>query len=375
MYQDGTTNRCTVVSPTVTYSPSTNSYSVYSCAPNALISLTISQCQSKSTTTTVTVVGKSSLPTWIVFDSTSNTITLRPSLLSQVTDLGTYSVQVQTQTSMYYPAVTTVTIPVTFVKDPLNISGTISDINVSLGHKAYFQVGVTYTDKDVVTMSLTATSGSVPSAISSVFNSTAKTYTFSWSPTIDDVGVYNFVLSLWDSLNIATPRTFPFKVTVNKNSLPYFALTPSTISAKEWTSISYSIPSATDNDGDPITISSTKYVNGTIYPSWVIFDNSSLTFKISPPLGAGGTDTTTYSLDVVLADPYNQTDVSITWKVAMNNLPTVTAISSPINITVPDQKSIQFQILDTDSPASTLSVNFIINFLEFLSKRFRRILS
>ena len=263
MYQDGTTNRCTVVSPTVTYSPSTNSYSVYSCAPNALISLTISQCQSKSTTTTVTVVGKSSLPTWIVFDSTSNTITLRPSLLSQVTDLGTYSVQVQTQTSMYYPAVTTVTIPVTFVKDPLNISGTISDINVSLGHKAYFQVGVTYTDKDVVTMSLTATSGSVPSAISSVFNSTAKTYTFSWSPTIDDVGVYNFVLSLWDSLNIATPRTFPFKVTVNKNSLPYFALTPSTISAKEWTSISYSIPSATDNDGDPITISSTKYVNGT----------------------------------------------------------------------------------------------------------------
>ena len=358
MYQDGTTNRWTVIPPTITYSPSTNSYSVYSSASNAVISLTISQCQSKSTTTTVTVVGKSTLPTWAVFDSTSNTITLKPSLITQVSDLGTYSMQVQTQTSLYYPAVTTVTIPVTLKNDPPNISGTISDINLYMGQKAYFQVGVSDTENDSITVSLKATSGSVPSAISSVYDSTAKTYIFSWSPTVNDVGVYNFVLSLWDLFSTATPRTFSFKVTVNKNSSPYFVSTPSPISVKEWTSVSYTIPSTTDNEGDSITISSTTYMNGTVYPSWVVFDRSSLAFKISPPQGAGGTSTTTYSLDVVLADPYSQNDVAITWNVVMNNLPTVTAISSPINITVPNQKSIQFQIQDTDSPTSTLSVRF-----------------
>lgn len=233
MNQEGTSNKCTVAPPTVTYSPTTNSYSVYSSASDAVITLSASQCQQKAFTTAVTVVGKTTLPSWVVFDSSTSKITLKPSLITQVADLGTYSIQVQTQTTMYSPAVTTVTIPVTMKNDKPNISGTISDINLYMGQKAYFQVGVTDTEGDSISVSLTASSGSVPSAISSVYDSTAKTYTFSWSPTVSDVGVYNLVLSLWDKYSTSAPRTFSFKVTVNKNTAPSFTTTPSTISVKE----------------------------------------------------------------------------------------------------------------------------------------------
>ena len=360
MNQEGTTNKWTVVPPTVTYSPN-SAYSVYSTAPNSIISLTISQWQSKSFSTTVTVVGKSSLPSWIAFDG-SSTITIKPSLITQASDLGTYTVQVLTQTSMYYPAVTTITIPLILKNDPPNIIGTISNLNLYMGQKAYFQVPVSDTENDAITVSLSITTGTIPTAISSVYDPSAKTYTFSWSPTSNDVGVYNFVLSLSDFYNTATPRTFSFSVTVNKNTAPSFVSTPPTISIKEWLYTSYTLPSSKDNEGDPITIKSTAYSNGTVYPTWIVFDKANLMFKISPPQGAGGSGTTTYSLNVVLADPYSENNVAITLNVIMNNLPTVTTISSPINLTVPEQKSLQFQIQDSDSPTSSISVGYWINY-------------
>ena len=281
MNQDSSTNQCTVCPVYLDYS-STNIL-VKPTITSTIIESKASQCQNIDyTVQLLTVAGSSSFPSWVSYDSSSNRITLNPSLITSASELKGYSFLMSATDKSLVPGTTTKTFNVNMYNSSPQISSAIRNQIVTTFYTISIQRTINDSDDDTVSYDFSYTGGAMPSGITALYSSDTKIFSLIWTPTNSDVGTYPFALKYWDYFRTSSKLEIDFKITVSQNSPPYFISSLQDQNTREWIATYYSLPSYSDNPGETVTLS---WVNwNAIDPTgtWLLFGASQGRFIIFP---------------------------------------------------------------------------------------------
>jgi hypothetical protein len=240
-----------------------NSYPVKSDTTDDDITSQVNQCQGIGYTYSVEVAGKTSLPNWIVYNSSEPSLVIRPSEVNDSEYIGSNTVQITSQTTNMIPATKTIDVLITFTNALPTFTPTLEDIVLKAFNTSEVNIEFSDEENDLILVEFSFKStGSIPTAINHQIlgnNTSSPTFNFSWTPNNDDEGEYEFEILYWDKYHDNAKQNHTFKINVVGNLPPDFVsnLTDQTI--EEWKTKTYSLPSAVDPEDDPITITSTKY--------------------------------------------------------------------------------------------------------------------
>ena len=159
------------------------------------------QCQGISLIYSVSVTGKSSLPSWITYSSSSPIVTIKPSMITSKEDLGSYSVIVSFLSTTIVPLISSTTFTVTFIKTPPALANTVGN--------------------QIIYKGMGLTSITIPSNIFS------GTYTLTASNNLSGVTATVFSLSGF-TLSIQMPNSYQGSFTVTLTATDDFTQTTTT---------------------------------------------------------------------------------------------------------------------------------------------------
>ena len=357
MNQDSTSIPCSVCPVNMLYTDT--NVLVQSTAGSMQISSQASQWQNIGFTTQLTSVdGSSSYPSWVTYDSSSNLITLNPSLITTLSGLKAYPFVLSATDKSLVPATTTKTFNVNMYNNPPKISSTITDQSVTAFYSITIQRTISDSDGgDTVSYDFSCTSSTMPSSMTNSYSAVSQQFSVSWTPTNSDVGTLTFSLKYWDYFRTSSKLENTFKIIVSQNLPPVFKSSLQDQSAKECVTKYYSIPQYYDVLGETVTVSWVNCLTIDSSQSWLIFSASLGKFTISPPYVSLNTGTVTYSPQLQLTDQFS---ISVTNSFTI----TITKNNRPVILTIPDMSvtamttlSLNLSSKYSDSDSTTLSLS------------------
>ncbi|MCT7950580.1 putative Ig domain-containing protein, partial [Ancylothrix sp. C2] len=263
------------------------------------------------------------LPSWLQFDAATKTFSGTPA----ATDTGTLSLIVSvsdgkggTANQNFDIVINAASPEAPFVETPIAdkndvLAGTPFSYTIPAG---------TFTDPQNDTLTYTATlADGTPLPAWLTFN--ANTGTFSGTPTNANAGTLGIKITATDPTGNAISDEF--NLTVNAVNNPPVGATLSTQSVTQDTAFNFAIPAGTFSDadaGDTLTYTATL-ADGSVLPSWLIFNAATNTFSGTPANGNVGT----ISVKVTATDTGN-TSVSSNFDIVVanvNDAPTSTLIT------------------------------------------------
>ncbi|WP_287925413.1 Ig-like domain-containing protein [Diaphorobacter sp.] len=182
----------------------------------------------------------------------------------------------------------TVSITVTPVNDAPVLTNALADRSVTLGSILNFAfAGNTFTDVDSPSLTYTAklaNGAALPSWLS--FNPVTRT--FSGTPGAADLGTLTVQVTASDGA-LSVADAFDLVISERPNTSPTAA--NATVSTKEDTPLTGTLPGATDAEGDPVT-----YAKASDPAKGTVSVGASGTFTYTPAANANGSDSFTYSV-------------------------------------------------------------------------------
>ena len=255
----------------------------------------------------------SPLPTWLSFDTLTNTFSGTPTN----GEVGAIDIQVTATDGSRASVSDVFTLNITNTNDASTVTNTITDQIAAEGAEFNFTVPInTFSDEDVgdnLTLSATLIDGST---LPAWLNFDPITNSFSGIPSVLNLGDLNIVITATDSggLNI----TDDFTLTVNNsNDAPTVANAITDQIANEDTAFNFTVPvdAFADIDaGDSLTLSATLS-GGSPLPTWLSFDALTNTFNGTPANGEVGAINIT-----ITATDGSAATVSDTFALTVNNI-------------------------------------------------------
>jgi hypothetical protein len=237
-------------------------------------------------TLSVTLSPSGSLPTWLSFNTVTNTFTGSPT----VSDFGTITIKVTASDGMQ-TCFTTVQI---LVNRPPTLVSPLANAIVTVGNLISLSVPESrFTDSDgnTITVTITKQDGTaLPSWI--VYSDGANT--LSGTPTSSDYG--NLLVRVIGSDTMSTTNN-DFTILVNRRPVVANAISNKRATVAVAYSFQFASNVFTDADGDTMTYSATG-LSGASLPAWISFNAATRTFSGTPALA----DVQTFTVEVTAAD-------------------------------------------------------------------------
>jgi Ca2+-binding RTX toxin-like protein len=236
------------------------------------------------------------LPTWLSFDSLSQTFTGNPGNA----DVGQINLKLTAVDQGGLGVTTSLNLTINNVNDAPIVAATVA--NQSTLEKATFSFVVpsnTFSDIDVgdhLSLSATTADGAV---LPTWLHFDAATQTFSGTPGKSDVGNLAIKLTATDQSGAAVSTNFGL-VVINVNDAPVASMAVANQIAQEDAAFRYVVPANTFSDidvGDSLTLTA-KLADGSALPTWLSFDALTQTFSGNP----GNSEVGNLSIELAATD-------------------------------------------------------------------------
>ncbi|MEK7514586.1 MAG: putative Ig domain-containing protein, partial [Patescibacteria group bacterium] len=268
----------TVVTPVGNRAPTLTVQPTQSVAEGASLSFTVNGSDPDGNTIAYSATN---LPTGATFNASTRTFSWTPTFAQA----GNYTVTFIVSDGALQ-ASQNVPITVTNVNRPPTFTG-VGDKTISKGVLLSFVMTATDPDGDALTYSAT----NLPTG--ATFN--ASTRTFSWTPTLTQVGSYTVTFSVKDAVLTTTTNVV---IAVVNNPPVFTAITSQT--GNEGSPMSFAV-SASDSDNDSLTYSATGL------PQGAVFNGATRVFSWTPNSAQAGNHTVVFSV----TDGVAKTDRSV----------------------------------------------------------------